>query len=72
MSTADRFTFTVAVLFLWILTLGIVGVVLHGFEAVPTAYPFVLTISLMALGGALCLLSMAFVNYFGGIEFRLF
>ncbi len=72
MSAADRFTFAVAILFLWILALVLVGVVLHNYEAVPPDNSFSLTISLMILGGVLYLLSLAFVNYYGGIEFRLF
>jgi hypothetical protein len=72
MSTTDRFAFAVAVLFLWVLTVGLAGVALHSFETVPPEYSFTQTISLMLLGGALYLLSLTFVSYYGGIDFRLF
>ncbi|SEH18139.1 hypothetical protein SAMN04487967_3674 [Natronorubrum sediminis] len=72
MSATDRFGFAVAVLFLWILAVGLAGIALQSFEGVPSRYSFTHTISLMVLGGVLYLLSLTFVNYYGGIEFRLF
>lgn len=72
MSTADRLSFTVAVLFLWVLTLAVVGVVLYSLDVVPSDLSLSLMISLMLLGGVLYLLSLTFVNYYGGFERRLF
>ncbi|UTF54724.1 hypothetical protein [Natronosalvus rutilus] len=72
MSTVDRAVFAVAVLSLWILALALVGVALHGFELVPSDLPLSLTVSLMVLGGVLYLLALGFVNYYGGIDVRLF
>lgn len=72
MSTADRLSFAVAVLFLWVLALAAVGTVLHSLDVVPSDLSLSLVISLMLLGGVLYHLSLAFVNYYGGFERRLF